>query len=242
MPGYLFYYHRQTPEIALPNLHKLLNNSGAPITITYERVTDFGIVPFLFVEGLPANPHYDLPTKVKEHLKKQNVEPEKIKVIIYQKDELHQYSLSRIPWHYIGPKLVKQKMSIEQINKKLDKITFDKAEVVFLESSKAGKELLGHLAGKDVDAVEMLKFFLDRAAQKLKMDVPIKDYDLLYDMLYDVYEYYIWYGVRSEIDNFHTLIENFYRYYLLNNLPKVVGLYWLDTYYDPSTLVTQIQL
>jgi len=114
--------------------------------------------------------------------------------------------------------------------------------VVFLESSKAGKELLGHLTGKDADAVEMLKFFLDRTSQKLKMELPIKDYDLLYDMLYDVYEYYIWHGVRSEIDNFHTLIENFYRYYLLNKLPQVVGLYWLDTYYDPSTLVTQIQL
>jgi hypothetical protein len=242
MPGYLFYYHRQTPTIKLPNLHEILNNSGDHSIITYERVTDFGIVPFLFVEGMPANPHYDLVSKVREHLKKQNVEPEKIKVITYPRDELYQYSQSRIPWHYIGPKLVRQKINIEQINKRVDKITLDKAEVVFLESSKTGKELLGHLTEKDVDAVEMLKFLLDRTAQKLKMDVPIKDYDLLYDMLYDVYEYYIWYGVRSEIDNFHTLIENFYRYYLLNKLPKVVGLYWLDTYYDPSSLVTQIQL
>jgi hypothetical protein len=242
MPGYLFYYHRQTPNINLPNLYKILGNSGNSSVISYERVTDFGIVPFLFVDGLPANPHYDIATKVREHLKKQNVEPEKIKVIIYQRDELYQYSQSHIPWHYIGPKLVKQRIDIEQINKKLDKIGFDKAEVVFLESSKAGKELLGYLADKDVDAVEMLKFFLDRASQKLKIDLPIKDYDLLYDMLYDVYEYYIWYGIRSEIDNFHTLIENFYRYYLLNNLPKIVGLYWLDTHYDPSKLVTQIKL
>jgi hypothetical protein len=242
VPGYLFYYHRQTPKIKLPDLHNLVNNSGSSVIITYDRVTDFGIVPFLFVEGMHSNPHYDLVTKVKEHLRKQNVESEKVKVIVYSKDELYQYSQSRIPWHYIGPKLVKQKIDIGQINKKLDKITFDKAEVVFLESSKAGKELLGHLADKDVDAIEMLKFFLNRASQKLMIDLPIKDYDLLYEMLYDVYEYYIWYGIRSEIDNFHTLIENFYRYYLLNNLPKIVGLYWLDTYYDPSKLVTQIKL
>jgi hypothetical protein len=163
-------------------------------------------------------------------------------VVQYQKDELHQYSQSRIPWHYIGIKLTKQKIRIEDINKKLDRITIDKSDVVFLESTKIGKELLGLLAERDVDAVEMLKFFLDRASQKLKIEVPIKDYDLLYDMLYDVYEYYIWYGVRGEIDNFHTLIENFYRYYLLNVLPKAVGLYWLDTYYDPSALVTQIKL
>ena len=242
MPGYLFYYHRQTPTISLPDLYKIVDNSGTPSFITYDRVTDFGIVPFLFVEGVPANPYYDLTTKVREHLKKQNIEPEKVKVVTYQKDELYQYSQSRIPWHYIGPKLIKQKINIEQVNKKVDKITLDKAEVVFLESSKVGKELLGHLSQKDVDAVEMLKFFLDRASKKLKMEVPIKDYDLLYDMLYDVYECYVWYGVRSEIDNFHTLIENFYRYYLLNSLPKAVGLYWLDTFYDPSTIVTQIQL
>jgi hypothetical protein len=242
MPGYLFYYHRQTPNIQLPNLHEVLKNSKAISVINYERVTDFGIIPFLFVEGAPSNPYYDVTNKVKQHLKAQNIEPEKIKVIYYQKDELHQYSQSRIPWHYIGTKLAKQKIRIEDINKKLDKITLDKAEVVFLESNKAGKELLGFLAERDVDAVEMLKFFLDRASQKLKMEVPIKDYDLLYDMLYDVYEYYIWYGVRSEIDNFHTLIENFYRCYLLNILPKAVGLYWLESYYDPSALVTQVKL
>ncbi len=242
MPGYLFYYHRQTPTIQLPNLHEVLRDSKTINTISYDRVTDFGIVPFLFVEGIPSNPYYDITNKIKQHLKTQNVEPEKIKVVYYQKDEIHQYGQSRIPWHYIGTKLTKQKIRIEDINKKLDKITIDKSEVVFLESTKVGKELLGFLAERDVDAVEMLKFFLDRASQKLKVEVPIKDYDLLYDMLYDVYEYYIWYGVRSEIDNFHTLIENFYRYYLLNVLPKAVGLYWLDTYYDPSALVTQIKL
>ena len=242
MPGYLFYYHRQTPKIQLPNLNEVLRDSKPTSVITYERVTDFGIVPFLYIECLVTNTHYDITNKIKQQLKTQNVEPEKIKVIYYQKDELHQYSQSRIPWHYIGTKLVKQKIRIEELNKKLDKITLDKSEVVFLESSKAGKELLGFSAERDVDAVEMLKFFLDRASQKLKIEVPIKDYDLLYDMLYDVYEYYIWYGVRGEIDNFHMLIENFYRCYLLNILPKAVGLYWLDSYYDPSALVTQIKL
>jgi len=183
--GHVFYYRKFIPEIPKVDLEKF----------TYKRISDFGIVPVAYIEGYLPNAEtiFMLSFPANKYFKS-NVFHETFSSL----EDLAK--MKNLPWLIHADKVCVNKFKAEEVTEKTKLAAVSYQKNYFLEDyMDLFKDMIAIIEEKEIPVIE---FIVKNGG---------KEYEILYDLFYDLVEFYIWHGSVGQFDYFHAMTESIIR-------------------------------
>lgn len=203
--GHIFYYVRKS-DIHLNKVD--LENK------TYERITDFGIVPITFINGyLPGAHDYFM----RNFAYKEIINQSQIKHISFQSGIINLFNSTGTPWflyadqicpNYYEADILKDDNSINISN-------FRYGEIIYMENyAEMYSDLIAEIEAKYYKPIEFIVKNLG------------KEYEFLYDVFYDALEIWFWHGTRRGFNTIQFVLDSILQEEIINKLPEIGGFFW----------------
>lgn len=216
--GHIFYYVR-----------KDLSEIIRPVDMNYKRIEDFGIVPVTFIKGYypRAHDHFfrDLNTDI--------INPNKIRHISFGNGITQISKSTGILWYLYADKICQNYYEAELLNsdKNINIAKFKAAEIYYMENY--ANDFAEYIQRFEEINLPSIDFIVTNLG---------KEYEFLYDVLYDALEVIFWHGSIRLLNELQFYLDKLLNEEIILRLPEIASFYWrkdtvlrtsiLDNYID----------
>lgn len=200
--GHIFYYVRK-------DIAEIIN----PVDPNYKRIEDFGIVPITFIKGYypRAHDHFfrDLNTEI--------INPNKIRHVAFSNGITQVSSSTGILWYLHADKICPNYYDADLLKSDTDiNISkFKAAEIYYMENyANDFAEYIHNFENINLPSIDFIVTNLG------------KEYEFLYDVLYDALEIIFWHGSVRLLTELQFYLDKLLNEEIILRLPDIASFYW----------------
>ena len=201
--GHIFYYLRKELSDILPQINP-----------EYKRIDDFGIVPITFINGYYPKAHEHFMRDLK---KNDLIDPNKIRHVVFQNGLPNIVESTGVLWYLQADSICQNVFdaTLLMADPGINISKFKIADIFYME----------RYADLYADYIEEFE-----KANMPSIDFIVKnlgkEYEFLYDVLYDALEVIYWHGSATHLKSLHFYLDKLMNEEIIAKLPEAASFYW----------------